>query len=155
LGNNIYHGMHAQILFNPTFGRWSFGASSDSINRPDGGMTSESDSQKIAQRARSYHERMGLHDAGLLLRDFADGCAFGWVRQGATEEVVLSPDVGPCGQRAQRITPLHTTAAVVNGKLCLNVSPYTLVRVSMRRAQATRPWSEQSRWWARSGALTN
>jgi len=103
LGNNIYHGMHAQILFNATFGRWSFAASSDAINRPDGGMATECDGQKIALRAKGYHERMGLHDETLLIRDFADGAAFGWVRLGDVEQVVLSPDTGPHGQRAQRI----------------------------------------------------
>jgi alpha-N-arabinofuranosidase len=103
LGSNIYNGMEAQILLNPIFGRWSFTASGDPISRPDGGVVSESDSARIEQQARRTGERMGLHDAALLLRDLADGCAFGWVRLGGVEDVRTSPDCGPRGDRAQRV----------------------------------------------------
>jgi len=103
LGSNIYHGMEAQILFNPTFGQWSFTASGPGISRPDGGVAFEADKTRIAGQARHYSERMGLHDAELLLRDLDAGCAFGWVRLGEGEVVRTSPDVGPHGDRAQRI----------------------------------------------------
>lgn len=106
LGSNIYNGMEAQILLNPTFGRWSFTASGDPISRPDGGVAFEPDSARIEQQARRTGERMGLHDAALLLRDLGDGCAFGWVRLGGVEDVRTSPDCGPHGDRAQRVEVL-------------------------------------------------
>jgi alpha-N-arabinofuranosidase len=110
LGSNIYHGMEAQILFNPTFGKWSFTASGPSISRPDGGIAFESDKARIARQARRYSERMGLHEAGRLLRDLDSGCAFGWVRLGEFEDVQTSPDCGPFGDRAQRIEILGDTS---------------------------------------------
>jgi len=102
LGSNIYNGMEAQILFNPTFGQWSFTASGSGVSRPDGGVAFEPDKAKIAYEARMYSERLGLHGAELLLRDLDDGCAFGWVRLGGIEQVTTSPDCGPYGDRAQR-----------------------------------------------------
>jgi alpha-N-arabinofuranosidase len=103
LGSNIYNGMHAQILFNPTFGQWSFTASGSSASHPDGGVAIESDKARIEQQAYRYSARMGLHNAALLLRDLEDGCAFGWTRKGSVEEVQTSPDYGPHGGRAQRV----------------------------------------------------
>ncbi len=103
LGANIYHGMEAQILFNPTFGQWSFTASGPGISRPDGGVACEARMVQIAEQARHSSERMGLHHADLLVRDLHEGCAFGWVRLGGEDGVRTSPDVGPYGDRAQRI----------------------------------------------------
>jgi len=103
LGTNINHGMEAQILFNSTFGHWPFVASGPGISRPDGGVALEARVSEIAEQARRISEQMGLHDAELLLRDLDTGCAFGWVRLGDVEAVRASPDVGPYGDRAQRI----------------------------------------------------
>jgi alpha-N-arabinofuranosidase len=103
LGTNINHGMEAQILFNPTFGHWSFTASGPGISRPDGGVAFEPNTERIAAQARHAGERMGLHSAELLMRDLDAGCAFGWVRLGDVEAVRTSPDVGPYRDRAQRI----------------------------------------------------
>ena len=47
LRTNIYHGMEAQILLNPTFGRWSFVASGSGVSRPDGGVALEADKARI------------------------------------------------------------------------------------------------------------
>jgi alpha-N-arabinofuranosidase len=115
LGHNIYGGMDAQILFNPTFGRWSFTASARGVSRPDGGVAYESDPAQIAGQAHRYSERVGLHDAGTLLRDLADGCAFGWVRLGDFEDVRTSPDYGPHGDRAQRVEVPGDASAVLLG----------------------------------------
>jgi alpha-N-arabinofuranosidase len=103
LGTNINHGMEAQILFNPTFGHWPFVASGPGISRPDGGVALEARVSEIAEQARRISERMGLHDAEVLLRDLDTGCAFGWARLGDVETVRASPDVGPHGDRAQRV----------------------------------------------------
>ncbi len=103
LGFNINHGMEAQILFNPTFAKWSFTATGRDISRPDGGVAFEPDKARIALQARRYSEQMGLHDVTRLLRDLDDGCAFGWVRLGGNEDVRTSPDYGPHGDRAQRV----------------------------------------------------
>jgi len=102
LGTNIYGGMDAQILFNPTFGCWSFGQRDQPLSRPDGGAVRLSDPQRIALRIYEYERRFGLHPAPLLQRDLADGCAFGWVRLGKPANVETSPDTGPYGDRAQR-----------------------------------------------------
>jgi alpha-N-arabinofuranosidase len=103
LGTNINHGMEAQILFNPTFGHWSFTASGPDVSRPDGGVAPEAGKEQIAAQARHTSERMGLHDPESLMRDLDAGCAFGWVRLGDVEAVRASPDLGPQGDRAQRI----------------------------------------------------
>ena len=99
LGHNIYHGMDAEVLFNPTFAHWTFGAGEGD---PDGGVVIESDRNMIPAKAQRYHEWVGLHEAALLMRDWADGLAFGWVRLGPPDASVVSPDVGPFGGRAQR-----------------------------------------------------
>ena len=116
LGANIYHGMEAQILFNPTFGRWSFTAGGTAAGTPDGGVVAEADRASIALQVESYARRFGLHEPALLLRDLEDGCAFGWARLGEVEDVRTSPDVGPpsprgLGGRAQRIEVLGDTTA--------------------------------------------
>jgi alpha-N-arabinofuranosidase len=122
LGFNIYHGMEAQNLFNPTFGKWSFTASGPDVSRPDGGVACEPDRARIALQAHRYSERMGLHGAALLLRDLEDGCAFGWVRLGGAQDVRTSPDFGPHGDRAQRIEILgdasHTPLGIAQ-RSCL------------------------------------
>jgi alpha-N-arabinofuranosidase len=107
---NIYNGMEAQILFNPTFGKWSFTAGRYDAIRPDGGVAFESDRAHIAVQANQYVGQFGLHDLRLLMRDLGDGCAFGWVRLGGVEDVRTSPDYGPHGDRAQRIEVLGDPA---------------------------------------------
>ena len=47
LGRNIYNGMSAQILRNPTFSSFPFGARA---TPPDGGRGCESNHQRIADR---------------------------------------------------------------------------------------------------------
>jgi alpha-N-arabinofuranosidase len=117
LGSNIYNGMEAQILFNPTFGQWSFIAHGlgAGASRPDGGVAIESEKARIAQQSAHYVEQFGLHDLSLLMRDLDDGCAFGWVRLGGVEDVRASPDVGPHGDRAQRFEVLGETTALPLG----------------------------------------
>ncbi|KKL09199.1 hypothetical protein LCGC14_2568240, partial [marine sediment metagenome] len=87
LGSNIYQGMEAQVLYNPTFG--------DPKVREDAFT-------KIAAR-------FGWPDAKPVAEAYADGGAFGWMRVGPDGAVQLSPDAGPYGARAQRVeTPAAT-----------------------------------------------
>ena len=103
LGSNIYHGMEAQILFTGTFSKWRFSAGD---NHPDGGVREESDSERITQLIQARAHRMGWPDHEPVRAAYFSGSAFGWFRNGTTEQVVLSPDVGPHGERAQRVEVL-------------------------------------------------
>jgi alpha-N-arabinofuranosidase len=90
LGYNIYHGMEAQILYNPTFGK---------IRVDEGSI-------------RRLAERLGWPSAEPVIDAYADGAALGWFRVGGKDQVLLSPDAGPYGKQAQRFeTPGATTAA--------------------------------------------
>jgi alpha-N-arabinofuranosidase len=106
LGQNIYNGIDAQILMNPTFGKWAFSAGDSLI---DGGATVESDLGKIAAQIERYSRWLGLPNPSLLLESYKEGAAFGWMRTGSKKEVVLSPDVGDSGNRAQRIEVVHAS----------------------------------------------
>ena len=109
LGSNIYHGMEAQILVNPTFARWVFSAGDDGI---DGGLKPEYDREKMAGHVHRFSRHQGYLEPNTLFEDFVDGGTFGWMRVGAKESVVLSPDVGPHGGRAQRVE------VATDGKSC-------------------------------------
>jgi len=91
LGRNIYQGMEAQILYNPTFG----------------------DLTVADQFLQGLAEASGWPDAEALTASYGDGGTLGWFRlvagdgQGPTRpadsaEVALSTDPGPHGARAQR-----------------------------------------------------
>jgi len=100
LGSNIYHGMEAQILRNPTFGPWLFGGAPQP---PDGGYGPLYDPQKLRATIAHHAARWGVDDAEPLVEAWQDGCAFFWARVGPAERVRLSPDVGPNACRAQRV----------------------------------------------------
>ncbi|MFO7957808.1 MAG: alpha-L-arabinofuranosidase C-terminal domain-containing protein [Candidatus Brocadiia bacterium] len=100
LGSNIYNGMHAQILRNPTFARWFFADGTDFAN---GGRLPEGDDTRRRQAARRQFERAGWPEPDAPYESYLDGCAFGWVRLGASDDMRLSPDVDPVGVRAQRV----------------------------------------------------
>jgi alpha-N-arabinofuranosidase len=100
LGNNVYHGMEAEILFNPTFGEWHFRASN---LRQSGGFVSENDPEKIDDVVADHGRPLAYPaetDDEALLDAYRDGLAFGWVP--TDEGVTCSPDAGPSGNRAQR-----------------------------------------------------
>jgi len=105
LGSNIYNGMCAQILVNSTFAAWPFGAHGE--DPPDGGRAFESDPRRIETGVRNMAVGFGLPEAaaGDLCRDYRDGLAFGWLREKGTRggAVVVSPDAGKHGGRAQRV----------------------------------------------------
>jgi alpha-N-arabinofuranosidase len=103
LGHNIYQGMDACVLFNPTFGKWIFGGGTD---RANGGMYEGGDPARIAVQVAERCQRFGLPNWRLLLDEYVDGLAFGWFRLGTRETVRVSPDTGAYGDRAQRIEVL-------------------------------------------------
>lgn len=112
LGNNIYQGMEAQILFNPTLARWVFNGGTDRVN---GGMHAEYDPARMARLSAERAERLGYPDGQLLIDAYFDGLAYGWFRLGSREEVRLSADVGPHGDRAQRVEVLRATEGQPRG----------------------------------------
>jgi alpha-N-arabinofuranosidase len=99
LGANIYRGMHAQVLQNPTFGDWPF---ADGM-RPDGGIARTADEARIAARIEARATQEGWPEPARLVEARRDGLAYGWIREGARDRVRVSPDAGPHGGRAQRV----------------------------------------------------
>lgn len=102
LGANIYNGMDAQILRNPTFADYSFWTGQMS---PDGLTKFHSDDGSITRELRRQALQWGWPDAELggLGTARTDGLACFWTRQGSREAVQASPDTGPHGGRAQRV----------------------------------------------------
>ncbi|MBI4663825.1 MAG: hypothetical protein HY735_33910 [Verrucomicrobia bacterium] len=102
LGANIYNGMDAQILRNPTFADFPF---STGQMTPDGVTRFHSDDEKITQEIRRQAPRWGWPEAELdaVITARADGLACWWIRDGPRHAVQVSPDTGPLGGRAQRV----------------------------------------------------
>jgi len=102
LGSNIYKGMDAQLLINPTFADYAFSAGE--VN-PDGGVRYHWDREQIARMIRRQAPEWGWpNDAtDRMVQDRLDGLACWWMRQGARTDVLVSPDNGTFGQRAQRV----------------------------------------------------
>jgi alpha-N-arabinofuranosidase len=102
LGFNIYHGMDAQILHNPTLADYPFSAGEQS---PDGGVKFHFNREEIARRIRRRARELGWPGERIegMTQAYKDGLACWWTRQGKGENVKVSPDVGEYGQRAQRI----------------------------------------------------
>lgn len=94
---NIYNGMDAQILRNPTFADWPFGTGQTT---PDGVTRFHSDDEKIIQELRRQAAtRAGWPESELdeLVRSRADALACFWTREGPRDAVQPSPDTGPHG----------------------------------------------------------
>lgn len=102
LGNNIYNGMDAQILRNPTLADFPFWSGQPS---PDGVGTFLFDGELIKREMRRQAERTGWPEVDLARLGEArdDGLACWWVREGSRDAVQVSPDAGPGAGRAQRI----------------------------------------------------
>lgn len=112
LGANIYHGMDAQILDNPTFGKWQFWAGDD---HPDGGTRPLTDREQIARRIKGHANWMGWPDAERVIDAYFNGCAYPWFPTGSREEVRCSPDVGQNGGRAQRVEVIRSSSGLTQG----------------------------------------
>jgi len=111
LGSNIYNGMEAQILRNPTFYDFPFGGAG---TPPDGGVGFVMDSDRIAEGIRHRTARMGLGDDYVrrLLEARAAALAHPWVKEGDGEAVRVSPDAGPhFGGKAGRAQRVEVSAA--------------------------------------------
>jgi alpha-N-arabinofuranosidase len=102
LGWNIYNGMDAQILRNPTFADYPFWTGQMS---PDGVTRFHADEDKITAELRRQAQRFGWPQAELdgLVQSYRDGLASFWTRVGERNAVEVSPDTGPHGGRAQRV----------------------------------------------------
>ncbi len=102
LGWNIYNGMDAQILRNPTFAHYPFWTSQMT---PDGVTKFHVDDAQIDQELRRLARRFGWPDREIdsMCRARKDGLACLWTRAGRGEDVEVSPDTSPGGNRAQRI----------------------------------------------------
>jgi len=102
LGSNIYNGMCAQILRNPTFADYPFWGGAVS---PDGRTMFLSDDEKIADAVRHQCARLSYSSEQIasLIESRKNGLAFWWMRVGPKNEVRVSADAGPHGGRAQRV----------------------------------------------------
>ena len=102
LGANIYNGMDAQVLRNPTFADYPFASGQMT---PDGLVTFQFERERIEAELRRQAVRCGWPDEELpeLCNARRDGLAAFWSRAGPHEAVQVSPDTGPQGGRAQRI----------------------------------------------------
>lgn len=102
LGFNIYNGMEAQVLRNPTFADYPFWTGQMS---PDGVTEFHWQTDKINEELRRLARRFGWPDSELdnLGNARADGLACFWTRVGSHEAVQVSPDTGQHGGRAQRV----------------------------------------------------
>lgn len=102
LGTNIYNGMDAQILRNPTLAEYPFGTGQVT---PDGIEAFQADQKQIVRQLREQAERIGWPEEELdrLAELRGDGLACWWIRQGVRQSVQVSPDTGPLGGRAQRV----------------------------------------------------
>ena len=102
LGANIYNGMDAQVLRNPTFADYPFATGQTT---PDGVATFQSGREQIEGELRRQALRCGCPEDELegLFNGRRDGLACFWSRAGQPQSVQVSPDTGPQGGRAQRI----------------------------------------------------
>lgn len=102
LGENIYGGMFAQILRNPTLADYPF--ATREVN-PDGVMKFHSDREGIDRALRQFATRWGWPESELagLATAYDDALAAFWTREGPRGDVQPSPDTGLFGGRAQRV----------------------------------------------------
>ncbi len=102
LGANIYNGMDAQILRNPTLAEFPFWSGQMT---PDGLTSFYFEIDKIQNELRHQARRAGWPESDIpaLLKARSDSLAAFWSRAGAEADVRPSPDTGPAGGRAQRL----------------------------------------------------
>lgn len=102
LGANIYNGMDAQVLRNPTFADYPVATGQTT---PDGVATFHFEADKLEGELRRQALRCGWPEAGLadLFSARRAGLASFWGRAGPRDTVQVSPDTGPGGGRAQRL----------------------------------------------------
>lgn len=86
MGSNIYNGMCAEVLRNPTFADFPFGGGG---THPDGGAKFLCDEEVIRGNIRSRAARMGWPEGAAdgLVESRADGLAHWWIREGPRDAV--------------------------------------------------------------------
>lgn len=102
LGWNIYNGMDAQVLRNPTFAHYPFWTGQMT---PDGLTKFHVDDERINDELRRLAVRFGWPENEMdnLAQARADGLACFWARVGQRSSVEVGPDTAPGGNRAQRV----------------------------------------------------
>jgi alpha-L-arabinofuranosidase len=171
LGANIYNGMDAQILRNPTFADYPF---STGQMTPDGIVTFLYERGRIEEELRRQAARSGWPQSELddVVSARADGLACFWGRVGKAEEVIVSPDTGPHGGRAQRVEfkaaggikqwtwlPLHRVRKY-EFELLARSPDLTKLRVSLTALSTMSPCAEATvsglagEWHKLTGELT-
>ena len=139
LGWNVSKGIDAQVLYNPTFGRWRFRPSRSTV---DGGFDWEHDPDRIADQIEEHARFRDLPDADRLREAYEDAAAFWWMRTGDPSAVTFSPDVGRAGDRAQRMEISEASAERPSGAFQWTYLPLHRTRgfeyeVAARAAEAT------------------
>jgi alpha-N-arabinofuranosidase len=111
LGTNIYNGMCAQILRNPTFADYPFFTGQKS---PDGLITLHWQRDRIEDSLRNIAMNTGMPEnaASKLCRDYFSGLAAMWIGTDSPESCRFSPDTGPYGGRAQRVEIRNAGAGI-------------------------------------------
>jgi alpha-N-arabinofuranosidase len=171
LGANIYNGMDAQILRNPTFADYPFWTGQMT---PDGVATFHFERGKVEDELRRQATRYGWPETDLpdLLNARADGLACFWGRSAPPEALAASPDTGPHGGRAQRVQfkaaggikqwtwlPLHRTRNY-QFELLARSPGLTTVKLSLTRQGAQAASAETTvagladQWHKLAGTLT-
>ena len=102
LGTNIYHGMDAQILRNPTFADYPFW---NGQMTPDGATAFHHNSEQIGKVLQQQAKRFGWPESerDRLVEAREDALACWWIREGSRQNVQVSPDTAGNGNRAQRV----------------------------------------------------
>lgn len=102
LHENIYNGMFAEILCNPTLANYPFAAEG---MEPDGAVKFQTNEEQIFRALRQRATHVGWPESELkpLTEAFADGLAAFWTWEGSRKDVLPSPDTGKFGGRAQRV----------------------------------------------------
>jgi len=140
LGRNIYHGMDAQILHNPTFATCHFGGTAN----VDGGVYPSVDSGQLERQLTNSRnpDTEGI-DPEWILSSWGEAIAVGWLRLGKPDAVRFSPDTAFAGNRAQRVETHGATAEAPAGLtqrcwLPLHRTRGYQWRISLRAPQAAR-----------------
>src|SRR5690349_15107473 len=79
LGSNIYHGIDAQILRNPTFGKWRFGSGENTI---DGGVQMETNQEIVKKRVDGFSKHLNFPATAALYESYEESLAYHWSRLG-------------------------------------------------------------------------
>lgn len=102
LGFNIYHGMDAQILHNPTLAEYPFCVPGTS---PDGVAKFHTNHDEIQKLIRKDAPGFGWPQETItdMAGDWKSGLACWWTLEGKREDITVSPDVRGPKHRAQRV----------------------------------------------------